>query len=65
MRWLMILLLVSLVALLVAAAGMARHVWQQHKKLPQEPSVDSGTFPAPALNQRPGSIKEPVRKKKI
>lgn len=27
MRWLMIALLVSLGALLIAAAGMARHVW--------------------------------------
>jgi hypothetical protein len=64
MRWLMILLLVSLVALLVAAGGMARHVWQQHKKLPQEPSADTGTFPAPALNQRPRAVKEPDLKKK-
>jgi len=27
MRWLMIVLLVSLVALLIAAAGLARHIW--------------------------------------
>ena len=32
MRWLMILLLVSLVALLVASAGLAHHIWQEHRK---------------------------------
>ena len=32
MRWLMIGLLVSLVALLVAAAGLARHIRLQHAK---------------------------------
>jgi hypothetical protein len=51
MRWLMILLLVSLVAMLVAAAGVARHVWKQHKKLSQEPPVDTGSFLAPVINQ--------------
>jgi hypothetical protein len=47
----MILLLVSLVAMLVAAAGVARHVWQQHKKLRQEPPTDTGTFLAPVKSQ--------------
>jgi hypothetical protein len=39
MRWLMIALLVSLAALLVASAGVAHHVWQEHKrrKLPPAP----------------------------
>ncbi len=32
MRWLMICLAVSLAALLVAAAGLARHIWLQHAK---------------------------------
>jgi hypothetical protein len=32
MRWLMIGLLVSLGALLIAAAGVARHIWQQRRK---------------------------------
>jgi hypothetical protein len=32
MRWLMIALLVSLVALLVASAGLAHHIWQEHRK---------------------------------
>jgi hypothetical protein len=32
MRWLMIVLLVSVVALLVASAGLAHHIWQEHRK---------------------------------
>ena len=32
MRWLMIGLLVSLGALLFAAAGLARHIWLQRRK---------------------------------
>jgi uncharacterized membrane protein len=32
MRWLLIVLLVSLGALLVAAAGAARHIWRQRTK---------------------------------
>jgi hypothetical protein len=40
MRWLMIGLLVSLGALLFAAAGVARHIWLQRAKLRHEaPSV--------------------------
>lgn len=35
MRWLMIALLASLAALLLAAAGMARHIWLQRSKLEQ------------------------------
>ena len=38
MRWLMISLLVSLGALLIAAAGMARHIWLQRAKLRENPS---------------------------
>jgi uncharacterized membrane protein len=33
MRWLVIALLVSLVALLIAAAGMVRHIWL-HRRQP-------------------------------
>jgi len=33
MLWLMIGLLVSLAALLFAAAGLARHIWLQRRKL--------------------------------
>jgi hypothetical protein len=32
MRWLLIVLLVSLVALLFAAAGLAHHIWQQRNR---------------------------------
>jgi hypothetical protein len=33
MRWLMLVLFVSLGALLAAVAGMVRHVWLQHRRL--------------------------------
>ena len=33
MRWLMIALLASLAALLLAAAGMARHIWLRRSRL--------------------------------
>jgi uncharacterized iron-regulated membrane protein len=36
MRWLIIALLVSLGGLLLAAAGVARHVWLQRKRLKQK-----------------------------
>lgn len=38
MRWLIIALLVSLVALLVASAGVAHHVWREHKRRKQAPA---------------------------
>jgi hypothetical protein len=38
MRWLMIALLVSLAALLVASAGVAHHVWQEHKRRKTAPA---------------------------
>jgi len=38
MRWLIVCLLASLVALLTAAAAMARHIRVQHAKLKEEPS---------------------------
>ena len=37
MRWLMVVLLVSLVALLFAAAGLARYIWLQRTKLRSGP----------------------------
>ena len=37
MRWLMIGFLVSLAALLIAAAGVARHIRIQHAKFQREP----------------------------
>jgi len=39
MRWLMLVLLVSLGALLFAAAGVARHIWLQRGKPRRGPSV--------------------------
>jgi sialic acid synthase SpsE len=39
MRWLMIVLLVSLGALLLAAAGVARHIWLQRTKPRDERSA--------------------------
>jgi hypothetical protein len=42
MRWLMIGLLVSLGALLFAAAGAARHIWKHRTKLDGKPPVNSG-----------------------
>ena len=33
MRWLMICLFVSVVGLLLAAAGVARHIWLKHREL--------------------------------
>jgi hypothetical protein len=38
MRWLMIGLLVSLFALLLAAAGVARHIWLQRANLRRKPA---------------------------
>ena len=39
MRWLMVVLLVSLGALLFAAAGVARHIWLQRGNPQSEPPV--------------------------
>jgi hypothetical protein len=44
MRWLMIGLLVSLAAMLIAAVGTARHIWLQRAKLKVKPS--GGVEPA-------------------
>jgi hypothetical protein len=52
MRWLLIALLVSLAALLIAAAGMTLHIWVQRTRLRSRPSTrnelihDSTTVPA-------------------
>jgi hypothetical protein len=44
MRWLMIALLASLAALLLAVAGMVRHIWLQRSKLKQQsPSAVEST----------------------
>jgi hypothetical protein len=53
MRWLMIGLLVSLVALLIASAGLAIHIKLQHTKLRREalgrigPAHDTDLEPEP------------------
>jgi hypothetical protein len=50
MRWMMIGLLVSLGALLIAAAGVAIHIRIQHAKFKREPlsRIDApGTDPEP------------------
>jgi hypothetical protein len=39
MRWLLIVLLVSLAALLFAAAGLAHHIWQQRTRRVSESSA--------------------------
>jgi hypothetical protein len=39
MRWLMISLFVSVGALLLAAAGVARHIWLERSQLASEPVV--------------------------
>jgi hypothetical protein len=48
MRWMMIALLVSLGAMLFAAAGVARHIWLQRARLHSNP--DAGAFPHPVPN---------------
>jgi len=42
MRWLLIVLLVSLAALLVASAGLAHHIWRQRARLRSESSAALG-----------------------
>jgi hypothetical protein len=39
MRWLMIALLVSVTGLLLAAAGVARHIWLQRSRLHSNPEA--------------------------
>jgi hypothetical protein len=48
MRWLMIGLLVSLSALLLAAAGVARHVWLQRSRLAAKPVLSASQTQDPA-----------------
>jgi hypothetical protein len=50
MIWLVIAFLVSLGALLIAAAGLAYHVWIQHRRLRQKQSAAAGTALDPAIN---------------
>jgi len=50
MIWLVIAFLISLGALLFAAAGLAYHVWIQHRRLRQKQSAVAGTPLDPAIN---------------
>jgi hypothetical protein len=61
MRWLMIVLLVSLVALLMAAAGLARHIWVQHEQIRSKPTAGAGEAPDSAS----GPAKKAGGEKKI
>jgi hypothetical protein len=54
MRWLMIALLVSLGALLLAAAGLARHVWLQRAQLRSNPQA------GPASKKGPHAAVDPI-----
>ena len=56
MRWLMIVLLVSVVAMLVAVAGLARHIWLQRAKLSGKPG--SETSISPIDHARIGPVEE-------
>jgi hypothetical protein len=48
MRWLIIALLISIVGLLLAAAGMARHILRQRERLKrQTPEGDAAVVDAP------------------
>jgi len=40
MRWLMLVLLVSLVALLIAAGGLAHYIWRGHKRRHAKPPAE-------------------------
>lgn len=39
MRWLMLVLFVSVAALLIASTGLAYHIWREHRKRPARPVV--------------------------
>jgi hypothetical protein len=48
MRWLIIALLISIVGLLLAAAGMARHILRQRRNLKRQmPEGDAAVVDAP------------------
>jgi len=61
MRWLMVGLLVSLTALLLAAAGVARHIWIQCSKHRNKPVAGLGQLPqaAPGRTFDPADETEP------
>jgi len=53
MRWLLIVFLVSLGALLIAAAGAARHVWRHRAKPGNRPSAAVEEAEEPDLELKP------------
>ncbi len=53
MRWLFIAFLASLVALLIAAAGAARHVWRHRAKPGNRPSAAVDRAEEPDLELKP------------
>lgn len=61
MRWLMIGLLVSLGALLFAAAGMARHIWLRRTKLDRKPVVSARQPLQAGPNSKPDSKLNPIQ----
>jgi hypothetical protein len=44
MRWLLIVLLVSVFALILASAGVALHIWRQHAKSRRNASVSDPSY---------------------
>jgi hypothetical protein len=56
MRWMMIAFLVSLGALLLAAAGAARHIWLQRTRLHTNPDAGAGKEP----KSDPKAVFDPV-----
>jgi len=48
MRWLVIALFVSLLALLIAAAALARHILLQRARIRSNPSAGAVPVPGPA-----------------
>jgi hypothetical protein len=48
MRWLLMVLLVSLVGLLIAALGVARHIVMQRARSRSKPSADTAKAPGQA-----------------
>jgi hypothetical protein len=58
MRWMMIVFLASIAALLLAAAGVARHIWLQRSRLHSNP--DAGPAAGLGLNKASGAAFDPV-----
>jgi hypothetical protein len=58
MRWLLIALLVSLAALLIAAALMTLHIWVQRARLRSTPIVGAGEPPDRKRNPKTGMAEE-------